>query len=613
MTRLEQELEKAERRARSRKIIISFIIFSAVIGVFGGFIYWTISDLPNIKLLEEYTPLESSRVYSSDGRVIAEFYFERRTFIPHYQIPDNVKKAFISVEDIRFYKHPGVDLIGILRALWHDIKAREIVEGGSTITQQLARMLFLKPDKSIKRKIKEAALSIQIEKCYTKDEILGMYLNQAYFGTRAYGIEAAARTYFGKSTRDLNLAEAALLASMPKAPSIYSPFKNPKKAKERRTIVLKQMLDHKFITKAQYEEAEKGTLPLTPHFRKYDAPYFIETLRQNLAAKYGNELYTSGYKIYSTLDFRMQQIAEESVKLGLSSIEKRVRPGLEAALLALDIRTGHIKAMVGGANFWENQFNRATQALRQPGSAFKPFVYITAIENGMTSEERINDSPISFKGSKPGHRWRPQNYNGKYYGSVTLKTALAKSLNAATVRLAAKSGINNVIEIAKRLGIKTDLQPYLPLAIGASDVTLLDIVSAYSTFTSGYRAKPILCERILNRDGLVIEETKPVLEDLLAKEDVEELKILLQAVVEEGTAQSAKELKRPVYGKTGTTNDYTDAWFIGFDDRLVVGVWVGRDDHTPIGSKETGARAALPIWIEFMKKAPLQTLSDQNL
>jgi penicillin-binding protein 1A len=608
MTRLEQEFEKAGRKAKSRKIIISFIIFSAVIGVFGGFIYWTTSDLPKIRSLEEYTPLESSRVYSSDGRVIAEFYFERRTFIPHYQIPDNIKKAFISVEDIRFYNHSGVDLIGILRALWHDIKAREIVEGGSTITQQLARMLFLKPDRSIKRKIKEAALSIQIEKYYTKDEILGMYLNQAYFGTRAYGIEAAAQTYFSKSTRDLNIAEAALLASLPKAPSIYSPFKNPRKAKERRTVVLKQMLDHKFITKAQYEEAEKVPLPLTPHFRKYDAPYFIETLRQNLDAKYGNELYTSGYKIYSTLDFGMQQIAEESVKKGISSIEKRVRPGIEAALIAIDIRTGHIKAMVGGSNFWKNQFNRATQALRQPGSAFKPFVYITAIESGMTSEERINDSPVSFKGSKPGHRWRPQNYNGKYYGSVTMKTALAKSLNAATVRLAAKLGINNVIEIAKRLGIKSDLQPYLPLAIGASDVTLIDIVSAYSTFTSGYRANPILYERILNRDGVVIEETKPILEDLLSKEDVEELKILLQAVVQEGTAQSAKELKRPAYGKTGTTNDYTDAWFIGFDDRLVAGVWVGRDDHTPIGSKETGARAALPIWIEFMKKAPLQTL-----
>lgn len=597
---------------RLKKITVGLVILSTLIGVLGGFLYWTISDLPNIKLLEEYTPLETSRVYSSDGKVIAELYLERRTFIPCYQIPDHVKKAFVSVEDIRFYYHPGVDFIGISRALWHDIKAGGIVEGGSTITQQLARMLYLKPDKSIKRKIKEAALSIKIEQRYTKDEILGMYLNQAYFGTRAYGIEAASHAYFGKSAKDLNIAEAALLASMPKAPSVYSPFKNPEKAKERRSTVLKQMLNNKCITEAQYKEANGVPLPQTPHFRKYDAPYFIEIQRQHFEAKYGNELYTSGYKIYTTLDSRMQKIAEEAVKNGISSVEKRVKPGIEAALIAIDLRTGHIKAMVGGSDFWKNQFNRATQALRQPGSAFKPFVYIAAIENGMTSEERINDSPISFAGAKPGQRWSPRNYDGRYYGSVSLKTALAKSLNCATIRLAVNVGIDNIIEMARRLGIRSALQPYLPIAIGASDVTLIDMVFAYSTFASGYRPKPLLYEKIFNRDGIVIEETEPVLEELLSEEDVEEMKILLKAVVEEGTATKAKELKRTLYGKTGTTNDYTDAWFIGFDERLVVGVWVGRDDHTPIGPKETGAKAALPIWIEFMKKVPLQTLLDQN-
>jgi penicillin-binding protein 1A len=608
MTWLEKEVENSERRSIFRKIIIILAVFSALIGFMGGLIYWTISDLPNIKLLQEYAPLESSRVYSSDGKVIAELYLERRTFIPYYQIPNHVRKAFISVEDIRFYNHPGVDFIGILRALWHDVKAGGIVEGGSTITQQLARMLFLKPDKSIKRKIKEAALSIRIEKRYTKDEILGMYLNQAYFGTRAYGIEAASHTYFDKSTKALNIAEAALLASMPKAPSVYSPFRNPEKAKERRKTVLQQMLNHKFITKAQYEEAERALLPSTPHFRKYDAPYFIENLRQNLEAKYGNDLYISGYKIHSTLNFRMQQIAEEAVARGIASVEKRGKPGVEAALIAIDLRTGHVRAMVGGSDFWKNQFNRATQALRQPGSAFKPFVYIAAIENGMTSEDRINDSPISFRGAKPGKRWNPRNYDNKYYGSVSLKTALAKSLNCATIRLAADLRVATVIEMAKRLGITSVLQPYLPLAIGASDVTLMDIVSAYSTFSSGYKPKPIFYERILNRDGIVIEETVPILEELLSEEDVQEMKILLKAVVEEGTAMKAKELNRPVYGKTGTTNDFTDAWFIGFDDRIALGVWVGRDDHTPIGPKETGARAALPIWIDFMKKVPLQTL-----
>ena len=598
--------------AKISKITVVLIIFSVLIGILGGFLYWTVADLPSVKLLEEYAPMESSMVYSSDGQLLTELYLERRTFIPCYQIPDHVKKAFISVEDVRFYRHPGVDFIGILRALWHDIKAGGIVEGGSTITQQLARMLFLESDKSIKRKIKEAALSLMIEKHYTKDEILGMYLNQAYFGTRAYGIEAAAQTYFGKSVKDLTVAEAALLASMPKAPSVYSPFKNPGRAKERRAIVLQRMRENYFIDENQYRAAETTPLPATPFFRKYNAPYFIEMLRQTLEEKYGKALYTSGYKIYSTLDFRMQQIAEEAVKAGLSSIERRDRQGVQAALLAIDSRTGHIKAMVGGSNFWKNQFNRATQALRQPGSAFKPFVYMTAIEEGTTAEDWISDSPISFPGARAGQRWSPRNYDGKYYGSVTLRTALAKSLNAATIRLAAHVGIENVIEMAQRLGIRSTLQPYLPLALGASDVTLADMVFAYSAFASGFRPKPLFYERIVNRASISVEETEPVLEELLSEEDVNEMKILLKAVVDEGTATKAKELQRPLYGKTGTTNDYTDAWFIGFDDRLVVGVWVGRDNHRPIGPKETGARAALPIWIDFMKKAPLQTLLDQN-
>ena len=595
-----------------KKMTAVLAVIAVFIGFLGGFLYWTVSDLPNIKLLQEYAPLESSRVYSSDGKVIAELYIERRTFVPSYQIPDYLKKALISAEDVRFYQHSGIDFIGTLRALWQDIKAGGFVQGGSTITQQLARMLFLKPDKSIKRKIKEAALSMQIERRYTKDEILGMYLNQAYFGARAYGIEAASETYFGKPAKELNIAESALLASMPKAPSVYSPFKNPDKARERRSIVLRQMLENKFITESQYSDANAWPVPAVPHFRKYDAPYFVETLRQQLEPEYGNALYTGGFKIISTLDSRMQQIAEEAVRSGITSLVRRNRPGIEAALVAIDIRTGYIKALVGGSDFWKNQYNRAIQALRQPGSAFKPFVFMAAVDNGMTADSYIDDSPISFAGAKKGQRWTPRNYDGKYYGNVSMKTALAKSLNAATIRLAAGIGVDNIIEMAQRLGIRSKLQPYLTLALGASDVTLMDMVTAYSTFATGSKPTPMMYERILNRDGIVIEEGKPVLEELLSPENVEQMKILLKAVIDEGTATRAKELKRPVYGKTGTTNDYTDAWFIGFDDRLAVGVWVGRDNHKPIGPRETGARAALPIWIEFMKKAPLQTPSDQN-
>lgn len=610
MTKLEKDLKKAERMSTSKKIIILLIVSSALMGVLGSFTYWIISDLPKIKLLEEYTPIESSRVYSSDGKVIAELYIERRTFMPYYQIPEHVKKAFISIEDIRFYYHPGVDLIGIIRALWRDIRAGGIVEGGSTITQQLARMLFLKPERSITRKLKEAVLSILIEKHYTKDEILGLYLNQAYFGTRAYGIEAASQTYCGKSVNELTIGEAALLASLPKAPSHFSPFKNPEGARERRSVVLEKMLSHKFITKAEFDKAIDEPLPSTPHMRKYEAPYLIEFMRQRLEQKYGPEIYTSGYRIYSTLDYRMQKIAEGAIRKGVEAIEQREGSGIQAALIAIELQTGHIKVMVGGLDFWRNQYNRATQAKRQPGSAFKPFVYLTAFENGMLSGDKIIDSPVSFKGAHRGQVWSPKNYKGKYYGLVTLKTALAKSLNAATLRLVGRVGMENVIETAHRLGIKGDLQPYLPTALGASDVTLMELVSAYSAFTTGRKIEPLTYEKILNRDGVVLEETRPKTEEVVNMNAIEEMRISLDAVIKEGTAQKAREIGRPVYGKTGTTNNYTDAWFIGFDDSLVVGVWVGRDDHTPIGSKETGARVALPIWIEFMKKVPLQTPQD---
>lgn len=593
-------------------LLILLILPSVLTGIVGGYIYWATTDLPAIKDLEEYTPAESSLVYSSDGKVLAELYLERRTFIPHYLIPDHVKKAFISIEDVRFYYHPGVDMIGILRALINDIRELRVVQGGSTITQQLAKMLFLKPEKTITRKIKEALLSIRIEKRYTKDEILGLYLNQAYFGTRAYGIEAASQVYFGKSARELTIGEAALLATLPKSPSAYSPFKNPQKALERRSAVLKQMLSHGFINKNQYAEAMNEPLPQKPYYRRFEAPYFVEMLRQELESNLNSSLYTSGYRIYSTIDYDLQKAAEEAVRKGVQNIEKRVKKGVEAALIAVDLRTGGIKAMVGGSDFWKSQFNRSTQALRQPGSAFKPFVYLTAIEEGRKADDLILDSPITLRGARPGQVWVPKNYDGKYNGPVTMRTALAKSLNAATVRLASEVGIESIIDTARLLGIKSQLQPYLPIALGASDVTLMEMVYAYGVFATGRYMKPMLYERITNKDGASMIERYPEATDILSDDVRDEIRTLLKAVVEEGTALKAKELKRPLYGKTGTTNDYTDAWFIGFDDRLVVGVWVGRDDHKPIGPKETGARAALPIWMDFMRKALPQTPLVQN-
>lgn len=590
-----------------KRLIIFVILPSIILGVAGGYIYWAITDLPALRGLEEYAPAESSLVYSSDGKLLAELYLERRIFVPHYLIPDHVKKAFISIEDVRFYYHPGVDIIGILRALINDMREMKIAQGGSTITQQLAKMLFLRPEKTLTRKIKEALLSIKIEKRYTKDEILGLYLNQAYFGTRAYGIEAASQVYFGKSVKDLTVGEAALLATLPRSPSHYSPFRNPQKALERRSAVLKQMLSHGFINKAQYAEAEREPLPQRPHYRRFEAPYFVEMLRQELEPQFNNTLYTGGYRIYSTIDYELQKAAEEAVKNGVEALEKRGRKGVEAALVAIDLRTGAVKAMVGGTDFWRSQFNRVTQALRQPGSAFKPFVYLTAIEEGRSANDIIFDSPISLKGARPGQVWVPKNYDGKYNGPVTLRTALAKSLNAATVRLATEVGVEDIIDTARILGIRSNLQPYLPIALGASDVTLMEMVSAYGVFATGNHIKPILFERVTDKNGRSVLENPPEVTSILSEDVRDEMRSLLRAVVEEGTAVKARELKRPLYGKTGTTNDYTDAWFIGFDERLVVGVWVGRDDHKPIGSKETGARAALPIWIDFMKRVPLQT------
>ncbi|MDX9715280.1 MAG: PBP1A family penicillin-binding protein [Dissulfurispiraceae bacterium] len=582
-------------------LIVFISIAAIIVGAFAGFIYWNFSDLPEIRQLESYAPLETSVVYSSDGKVLAEFYMERRTFVPHFNIPARVKNAFIGIEDERFYSHPGIDMIGIIRALAKDLIAGGIVEGGSTITQQLAKMLFLKPERTVARKFKEAVLSAQIERRYTKDEIIGMYLNQAYFGTRAYGIEAAAQTYFNKSVSSISIAEAALLAGLTKAPSVYSPFKNQEKALSRRLLVLKKMLANKFITTEEYEKARLEPLPVTPYFRKYEAPYFVEYLRQQLESRYGDKIYTSGLRIVSTIDYNMQKAAEDAVQKGIAAVEKRVRPPVQSALVALDLHTGQIKALVGGTDFWATQFNRATMALRQPGSSFKPIVYAAALQDGYSVEDTIADGQIILPGSRPGAKWSPKNYDGKFHGVVTLKRALALSLNTATVRLAHQVGVDRIIATARRTGIKSVLQPYLPIALGASDVTLMELTASYGSFAVGKRIDPLAYERVHNRDGLLIEEIHPYQTEIFDPEIVQGMRDLLAEVVNAGTAMQARSLKRPVYGKTGTTNEFSDAWFIGFDDRIVAGVWVGRDNHKPIGNKEAGARTALPIWIDFMK------------
>ena len=572
-----------------------------IIGLLGGYMYWCFSTLPATENLSEYSPYESSKVFSYDNVLLTEFYVERRTFIPHDKIPNHVRDAFIAVEDMRYYKHHGIDIIRTIGALFRNIKEGAFVQGGSTITQQLAKMLFLNSEKTITRKIKEIVLSLQIEKKYTKDEILELYLNKAYFGARAYGIEAAAQTYFGKSATKIGISEAALLAALPKAPSKYSPFRNHDEALNRRNHVLKRMLVAGFVNEKQYREALSDPIPTKYHGRKHKAPYFVDYCRTLLEEKYGDRLYTSGLKIYTTLDYKEQLKAEEAVRKGIEKLKKRGIEEVQAAFLAVDLKTGRIQAMVGGTNFWDSQFNRVTQAMRQPGSAFKPFVYLTALKKGFKPDDTLEDREVTYVVRGANKTWTPRNHREIYHGTVTLKKALALSLNSATVRLAKKTKIKNVIETARTLGIRSKIHPFYPSALGASELTLMELVYAFAAFDRGNRIEPMCIDRIIDREKLALVEPSGVGEKVIDSKVLSDLKNMLRAVIVSGTGIRARSLGRKVYGKTGTTNDYADAWFVGFDDKNVAGVWVGRDDRLPIGENETGSRAALPIWIEYMK------------
>jgi penicillin-binding protein 1A len=585
------------------KGMIIFLILA--IGLAGGYVVTCITTLPQTEMLENYTPFQSSEMYSADNVLLTEFYIQRRTYRPLSQIPQHVRQAIIAIEDTRFYRHHGIDIIRIGGALIADLKGRRFAQGASTITQQLAKMLFLKPDKTITRKVKEIALSFQIEKNYTKERILEMYLNQAYFGARAYGVEAASQTYFGKPITAASIAEAALLAGVLKAPSLYSPYKNMKKALKRRNLVLKQMIAYNFISSGVYKKAVTSPMPEKFHGRKYKAPYFTDYCRTVLKPKLGDRLFSLGLKIYTTLDYKMQEIAERAVKRGLDELDKRCAKGLQAALLAVDLSTGRIKAMVGGRDFQISQFNRATQAKRQPGSAFKPIVYLTALNQGFKPEDTIQDSETSYV-LYDGQTWTPRNYTGVYHGIVTLKQALAHSYNAAAVNLTVRVGIKNVIKTAQRLGIDSEIKPYFSSALGASEITLLELVYAYAAFAHGNRIEPVIINRIIDRDTFTITEPRASGAKVIGERERAYLKSLLKAVILQGSGRKAAVLNREVYGKTGTTNGFVDAWFIGFDDRLAVGVWVGRDRLTPIGEGESGSKAALPIWIEFMKGVQAQ-------
>lgn len=600
---LRNSIIKAHFPVPSWGLIVSgkkrWCIYCLLAGIFLAvlpFLFWSLPDVDS-----GFNYVVS--VHSADGVDLAEFYKERRFFLPSHDIPVSVKEAFLAAEDQRFYLHHGFEIKGILRALSRNISASSVVEGGSTITQQLAKMLIKNSERSFSRKLHEMIIAIKLEWKYSKEKILGTYLNLAYFGERVYGIEAAARTYFNKPVADLSISEAALLAGLLKAPSAYSPLKNPALARERMMIVLKEMLALNYISRDEYAQAISQPLPESAYYqRKYSAPYFIDFMRLQLSAKYGEAVYQKGFHVYSTIDTKMQALAERAVRDGVRQVEVRTRPGVQAALVAMDISTGRIRAMVGGTDYSASQFNRATMALRQPGSAFKPFVYAAAFRKGMSENDSILDEPVSIRETDTGRLWTPRNSEGEYYGNVSLKTAFALSLNSATVRLGQKIGFDSVREMAEQCGITAKLNTHPSIALGSFEVTLIELTSAYAVIATGEKVVPAAYTLIKDKKGAVVEILMPSSQEVLSADIVQKMRVLLRATIESGIAGIARRVPRTVYGKTGTTNDYSDAWFVGFDDSLVVGVWVGRDDHTPLGIEETGSETALPIWTEFMKR-----------
>ncbi|SCX93992.1 penicillin-binding protein 1A [Desulfoluna spongiiphila] len=592
--------------------VIAVLVIGTAAGLMAGLFFGTTRDLPQIEALKSFKPSSVSRVYSEDGALLAEFYAEKRDPVPLAIVPTHLQNAIINTEDRNFYDHNGVDLKGIARAIVKDILARNFVEGASTITQQLAKTLFLTREKSIDRKLKEAILAFQLERRYTKKEILELYLNQIYFGSGAYGVESAANIYFGKGVSELTLAECALLAGLPKSPSRYSPLVSPEKAIRRRNLVLKLLHDRHRITTPAYKAALAEPLALTgKRGRVHQAPYFVDYLKDELAGIVGlDRLYQDGLTIRTTLNLSLQKAGEASMAKNMARLEARMKrhriknPAPQCAFFAVDVNTGGILAMAGGRNFKKSPFNRATQAKRQPGSSFKPFIYGLAVEQGIDQNRLILDSPVSFsmgRGKKP---WQPKNFSRKYSGEVTLRKALALSKNIPAVRLADSLGVANVAAFARRLGITSQLSNNLSLALGTSETTLMELTRAYAVFPNqGVKSDPMAITRIENRDGRVIWEGRPSHAVALSREDAAVITDMLAAVVTEGTGKGALRVGKPLAGKTGTTDNYRDALFLGFSPYVAAGVWVGNDNYTPLGRVETGARAALPIWTDLMDTA----------
>ena len=611
-----RQVHKPPRRNSGSRIllIVAVVLTVMIVGVGCGFLTATLNTKQD---LEDVRPAASSQIYDINGNELANVHAEQnRVPVKISQVPEHLKDAFIAVEDVRFYEHSGVDPKGIMRAVFANITNKGVAEGGSTITQQLAKNAYLTQDRTYKRKIQEVFLALQLERKYTKDEILELYLNQIYFGQGAYGVQAAAKTYFGKDVKDLDLNECAMLAGIPKSPNYFSPLNNLQAAQERKAVVLDQMAKYGYISASTAAKTKAENMNLVKP-QKQDASgglasYFIDYVTQQMIEKYGADaVYQEGLKIYTTLDVDMQKAAEAAMQnLPVHSTDGSGNKQPQAALVAIEPSTGYIKAMVGGRG--TDQFNRATMAERQPGSSFKPFVFAAALENGLTPSSTVEDKPINIGG------WQPQNYSRNFNGTVTMRYVAEQSLNVPTVKIAQEVGMEKIIYLAEKMGISTfvkegranDMNYAVSIGGMTKGVTPLEMTSAYGTFANdGVHVEPVAIVKVLNQKGEVLEEAHPKSEQVLKKSTANNLTSMLMGVIARGTGTGAN-IGRPAAGKTGTTDNYQDAWFVGYVPDLVAGVWVGCDDNARMGSM-TGGTTPATIWKAFMSKV-VQTMPNKN-
>jgi penicillin-binding protein 1A len=557
----------------------------------------------DFEALVEYRPGLATRIYASDGSLLARVAKENRIYVRLGRMPDALKNATVAAEDRRFYQHSGVDFRGVLRALWRDFREQRAAEGGSTLTMQLIRNIQLTPEKTMERKVREAALALRMERVYTKSELLEMYLNQVFYGANSYGVGAAARTYFGKSVARLSPAQCALLATLPRRPADFNPYRDPKGALQRRNALLKEMAEQSFLNSRQLAEALREPLGVKPRgedFRYKRAPYFVDAVTDRLIDLYGPKtVYEGGLNVYTTLNPALQDAAEKSVTQGLRSL--RGRNVSQAALVAIDPASGEIKALVGGADYRKSQFNRAVNARRQPGSSFKPFVYAAAMDNGVSPLDKITDGPVRLT-NEDGVAWSPKDYDNRFIGQTTVVNAFAQSLNTPAVKLSQAAGIPMVADVARSCGIRSPLKEVPALALGASEVTPLELTAAYSVFANqGEWAEPRMIRRVSSADGTIDDSFGPRVQEVMDPSIAQKTDYLLRAVVENGTGKSVRSISR-ARGKTGTTQDDKDAWFVGYTPELVAGVWAGNDRPSPMKGVWGGTGCA-PIWRRFMERA----------